>query len=79
DAIVIPESAVMLRGDSAQVFVVKDGHAELRQVSMGKHLQNQVEIVHGVDPGEQVIIEGIQKLGPGSPVHIQQPTKQQQG
>jgi membrane fusion protein (multidrug efflux system) len=70
-AIVIPESAVNYRGDLASVYVVTpDGTADLRSVRVGIRLAGRLEITEGVATGERVVIEGTQKIGPGSPVSI---------
>jgi RND family efflux transporter MFP subunit len=65
-----PESAVIQRGQMELVFVVADQHAHLRLVKTGKHFGDEVELVSGVDPGEQVVIEGNKNLVDGQPVDI---------
>lgn len=70
-AIVIPEPALMSSGDNFSVFVVdKDGKAQMRPVQVGLRLAGRVEVVKGLSAGEKVIVEGVQKLGPGSPVKL---------
>ena len=70
-AIVIPESPVSYRGDLASVYVVTpEGEADLRSVRVGIRLAGRLEITEGVAVGERVVIEGTQKIGPGSPVSI---------
>ena len=69
-AVVIPESALLLEGNQASVFVVTDGKAQPRPVSPGVRLAGALEIREGLLAGEVVIIEGTQKLGPGSPVDV---------
>jgi membrane fusion protein (multidrug efflux system) len=70
-AIVIPEPAIMSNGDNFSVFVVdKDSKAQIRPVQVGLRLAGKAEIVKGLSAGEMVIVEGVQKLGPGSPVKL---------
>lgn len=70
-AIVIPEPALMSNGDNFSVFVVdKDGKAQIRPVQVGLRLAGKAEVVKGVSMGEMVVVEGVQKLGPGSPVKL---------
>ena len=69
-AVVIPESALLLEGSQASVFVVTDGKAQPRPVRPGVRLAGALEIREGLSSGEVVIIEGTQKLGPGSPVDV---------
>ncbi|MEO5804816.1 MAG: efflux RND transporter periplasmic adaptor subunit [Verrucomicrobiota bacterium] len=67
-AIVIPESALsqLIEGGGAMIFVVdKNSTAQMRKVKLGVRTAGQVEIVNGVEAGEKVIVEGLQKIGPG--------------
>jgi len=68
-AIVIPEPALMSNGENVSVFVM-DGQqqAQLRPVKVGLRLAGRAEITSGLKPGEQVIVEGVQKLYPGAAV-----------
>ncbi len=73
-ALVIPEVALMMNGDRATIFVVdKDMKAQLRAVTLGVRLAGQVEIAKGLQAGELVIVEGVQKLGPGAVVKLSPP------
>lgn len=68
-AVVIPESALMVHKDSVLVYVIGDKDVvALRPVTIGKRLEGRVEITSGVSQGELVIVEGVQKIGPGSQV-----------
>jgi len=67
DATVIPESALMLEGDTQTIYVVEPNkRVAARQVKMGKVLPGRVEIIEGLSAGEVVVTEGMQKLRPGS-------------
>jgi RND family efflux transporter MFP subunit len=65
-----PASAVIQRGQMELVFIVADQRAYLRLVKTGKRIGDEVELVSGVDPGEQVVIEGSSNLVDGQPVSI---------
>jgi RND family efflux transporter MFP subunit len=67
-ALRVPASAVLQRGEMELIFVVVNGHAQLRIVKTGKRVGNEVELVSGVDAGEQVITEGAANLLDGQPV-----------
>jgi len=70
-AIVIPEPALMSNGDNFSVFVVDaESKAQLRPVQVGIRLAGRAEILKGVSAGEKVIVEGVQKVGPGSLVKL---------
>jgi len=68
DAAVLPQAALILRGEERQVYVVGgDGLAELRTVRVRFSAGDSVA-VEGVQAGERVVVEGKQNLRPGSAV-----------
>jgi membrane fusion protein (multidrug efflux system) len=63
---VIPESAVTLNAQGASVWVqTGDGTAQLRPVQLGLRLPGEVEVISGLQGGEKVVAEGVQKVAPG--------------
>lgn len=75
-AVVISDAAVnqMLDGDRATVYIVDTNQTvQLRQVKLGVYLPGQVEVRSGLQGGELVIVEGVQKIGPGSKVKLAPP------
>lgn len=70
DAISIPSQAIQRDASgAAMVYVVNgDGVAEARPVVPDRSLGNQVVIGQGLAAGDVVIVDGFQKIGPGSPV-----------
>ncbi|HAB15055.1 MAG TPA: efflux RND transporter periplasmic adaptor subunit [Verrucomicrobiota bacterium] len=69
--LLVPKEAVIQRGQMELVFVAKNGHAWLRLVKTGKSLANAVEILAGLEEGEQVVIRGVAQLTDGQSVTIQ--------
>ena len=67
-ALRVPAAAVIQRGQMELVFVVVNGHAQLRIVKTGKRVGDEVELVSGVDAGGQVITEGTANLQDGQPI-----------
>jgi RND family efflux transporter MFP subunit len=65
-----PASSVVQRGQMELIFVVMNGHAQLRIVKTGKRIGDEVEIVSGVDAGEQVVVDGAVNLVDGQPLTI---------
>lgn len=63
-----PASAVIQRGQMELVFVVTDGHAQLRLVKTGKRFGNEIELLSGVSAGENLVTEGAPSLVDGQPV-----------
>ena len=69
DALLIPETALVETQAGTHVFVVgKDNKVESRKVVAGSPYKQQLVINDGLKHGEQVIIEGVQKVRPGMAV-----------
>ena len=74
-AIWIPEAAIVPKGQESFVFRViagpdGGGKADLVRVQTGARKVGEVEIVKGLAAGDLVVIEGTQKVGPGSSVSL---------
>jgi RND family efflux transporter MFP subunit len=69
-AIRVPASAVVQRGQMDIVFVVTNGHAELRLVKTGARVVDEIEVVSGLDSGEQIVTDGATTLMDGQPVTV---------
>jgi membrane fusion protein (multidrug efflux system) len=68
-ALMIPEQAIVPERSKQFVFVVGEGNVvERREVRSGRRRPGEVEILDGLAEGERVIIEGTQKVRPGSVV-----------
>ncbi len=65
-----PASAVVQRGQMELVFVVVNGRAQLRIIKTGNRIGDEVELVSGVDAGEQVVVDGAGNLVDGQPLTI---------
>ncbi len=69
-ALLVPQKAVSELQGSYLVGVIKpDGTADLRPVTMGPRIGDMWVVDKGVEAGEQVVIEGLQFLRPGSKVN----------
>lgn len=68
DAVLIPEQAVMPRGEQSFVYVIEDGKAAIRPVKLGQRRAGRVQVLEGVADGETIVTAGWQKIGPGSAV-----------
>ena len=66
----VPSGAVRQADGSSVVFVVKDGRAERRAVTIGRDLNGAREILAGVEPGESVVVDGPAALRDGAKVKI---------
>ena len=71
DAIVIPDRAVQQQLGRYFVITVGEGDkAEMRAVQLGPRLGTQWVITDGLKTGDRVVVEGVMKARPGSPLHI---------
>jgi membrane fusion protein (multidrug efflux system) len=69
DALLIPQVALIENQVGQQVLVVdKDNKVESRTVTIGAAFKNQWVVKDGLEEGEQVIVEGLQKVRPGAVV-----------
>jgi len=66
--LLVPKGAVRTDGGQAIVFVVHEGRAERRAVTVGAIQGEQVEIISGVNAGERIVVEGVNTLTDGARV-----------
>ena len=69
--LLVPGQSVIRRGQMEAVFVVRDGHAALRLVKTGKLLDDKIEILSGLEPGDAVVTSDASHLVDGQPVTSQ--------
>ena len=69
-ATLVPEQAIVPRGNQNFVFRVVGGKAALTEVALGTRTPGQVEITRGLQPGEIVVTDGQLKLQDGTPVMV---------
>ena len=70
NAVVVPESSVVLRPAGLVVFVVRDGKAVQRPVKTGVTQEGRVEILQGLQSGETVAVDGAGFLTDGAAVTV---------
>ncbi len=73
DALVVPPAAVLHNGsgpDVAHVFVVEQGKADLREVSIGFEGVDSVQVRKGLRAGTVVVVDPPTTLAAGAPVQI---------
>jgi membrane fusion protein (multidrug efflux system) len=69
NAMTLPQQAVTRSGQGDTVMVVgADGKVSTRPVKVGSAKGNQWVILEGLKTGEQVMVDGFQKLQPGATV-----------
>jgi membrane fusion protein (multidrug efflux system) len=70
DALSVPEQAIVPQGDSQFVFKIVGGKAQMTKVVTGTRRDGRVEIVEGLDAGDEVITAGQLKIRDGSAVAV---------
>jgi len=65
----LPVPALIFRSEGLQVATVNDGHhAELKRIQLGRDFGTQVEVVSGLNPDDQVVINPPDSLVSGEEV-----------
>jgi len=71
NTLTVPQRAVQQTSNGHVVFVVSaQGTAEVRPVIVGEWAGQDWIIEKGLNPGEQIITDGFQRLAPGMPVTV---------
>src|SRR5258706_5372059 len=68
NAVVVPEDALLPMEGATFIWVIKQGKADRRQVSVGVRRAGWAEIQSGVEAGDQVVVGGLERLFPNAPV-----------
>ncbi len=69
EALTIPRAAVLADQRGDYVYVVgADNKAEQRRITLGQSTPTTAVVAVGLKAGEQVIVEGLQRVRPGQPV-----------
>ncbi len=56
------------KGDTSAMVVGEDGTVQVRPVKVSRTIGDRWLVEDGLKPGDRVIVEGLQKIGPGMPV-----------
>src|ERR1700720_1449916 len=69
EALAIPRAAVLSDQQGDYVFTVgADNKAEQRRIQLGQSTPTIAAVINGLTLGDQVIVEGLQRVRPGQPV-----------
>ena len=71
-AILIPQQGVTRdhKGNPYALVVCAEGKVELRQLTLDRAVRDQWLVSAGLAPGEQVIVEGMQRVRPGMAIKV---------
>jgi membrane fusion protein (multidrug efflux system) len=72
DAILVPQLAVTrnTKGEPTALVVGENSTVEVRVLQTSRAVGNQWLITAGLKPGDQVIVNNLQKIRPGAPVKV---------
>jgi len=73
EGVVVPSNAVQVSQTGTFVFIVKDGVAQIQQVTVERQIGTESVIASGLSGGETVVTEGQLLLSKGTPVNIRPP------
>ncbi|MEZ4527364.1 MAG: efflux RND transporter periplasmic adaptor subunit [Desulfobacterales bacterium] len=79
-AILIPQQAVSrdYKGNPSALLVNADSKVEQAPLLLDRSLGDKWLVTSGLKPGDQIIVEGLQKVRPGAGVRVAQPAEKQQ-
>ena len=70
-ATVLPSNAVILDMDSSKfVWINEDGKAVRRKITVGDFTKGGIVVLSGLNEGDEVIIEGYQKVSDGMNIEV---------
>ena len=79
-ALVIPEQVVTdLQGNRLVAVVNSENKIAMRPVKLGEHSGGMWQVIDGVKAGEKVVVQGLMKVPPGSPVRVKEWTPPAEG
>lgn len=74
-ALMVPEAAIAPGGEMNYVYRIDGDRVARVGVMLGQRQEGKVEIVHGLEEGDSVLISGLQKVSDGTRVHLISPTE----
>jgi len=73
DVVTVHKDAVIRQGPRAIAYVVQDGVANPRPLSLGKAVGSRFQVLDGVSTGDLVVVRGNERLQPGQSVIVATP------
>lgn len=70
ETVVVPVDAVLTQQGEQVVYIVEDGVAYCRPVTLGLENGSEVSVLEGLSPGEQVVVKGQHYLQDGGKVAV---------
>jgi RND family efflux transporter MFP subunit len=70
-SVTVPSEAVIFRKEGLRIAVVRNGSAELVPITIGRDYGTKVEVLSGLAPADEVILDPSDSLTNGTAVHVQ--------
>ena len=70
-SLIIPANTLLFRSEGLRVGVVRDGKAELVPITINRDYGDKVEVLTGLQPADQVILDPSDSLVSGTPVRVE--------
>lgn len=69
-SVIVPSNVLLFRSEGLRVGVVRNGTAELVPITIGRDYGDKVEVLSGIDPADQVIVNPSDSLIGGTAVRL---------
>jgi multidrug efflux pump subunit AcrA (membrane-fusion protein) len=67
----VPKSAIVKKGELTGLYILEEGNTiRYRLVKPGRELADEVEILSGLQPGENVVVAGMDRISDGMKVRL---------
>jgi len=66
----VPAAAVVTRGQLQSVYVAENNMARARLITLGAITKDHMEVLSGLNPGDQVVVPIPPGLTDGSPIEV---------
>jgi len=65
DSLSVPDTSIMMEGEKSYIYTVSDENiANKTEVQIGLRGDSKVEILSGINEGDQIVAEGLKKVRP---------------
>jgi RND family efflux transporter MFP subunit len=68
--LMVDSKALRKTGQMQQVFVAEQGVARMRLVRTGVEFEGRIEILSGLQAGDQIVLDTVEKLQDGQPLKV---------
>ena len=74
NAILVPEQAIQhdISGKANVTVIDQKGHAQSKTVQLGQRYQNSYVVTQGIQAGEKIIVEGVDRIQPNQQLKVKQ-------